>query len=408
MSTEREEAQGAETGTTIDTIIVGASAAGLATAACLRKAGAPFVLLEQALQIAPAWRTHYDRLRLHTSKGLSGLPHHAFPRRFPRYPSRDEVVAYLEEYAERFALRPRFGQRVVAVQRSGDDWTTRTEQASYRSRNVVIATGHTRVPHEPRWPGLDRFGGPVIHSSAYRNARAWPGQRVLVVGIGNSGAEIALDLHENGAHVALAVRGPVNVIPRQFLGLPIVAWGIALGALPDAVGDAVSRVVSRLCFGRLDRIGLRAPPYGVITQIRRHGRLPVLDVGTLARIRRRQIAIRPDIESFAEGRVRFRDGADEPFDAVVLATGYRADLGAFIDASVAAEALDPAGLPARDKDEVLPGLFFCGFHASPGGMLRAIGREAKRIARRIAARRGGGRRLLTTPFEDRSGGHSRN
>ncbi len=366
-----------------EALVVGASAAGLAVAACLKKSGVPFVLLEQERQVGAAWRRHYDRLHLHTSKGLSHLPFVKFPSSAPRYPSREEVVAYLDDYVERLALAPRFGQRVASLGRDGDGWLARSDDTAYRARRVVIATGYTRVPHRPSWPGLDAFGGPVVHSSEYRNGAAWAGKRVLVVGFGNSGGEIAIDLCEHGARPILAVRGQVNIVPRDFLGLPILAWGIALSLLPVRVGDAIARLVSRLTVGKLARLGLRALPYGPMTQIRRHGRIPLLDIGTSARIRRGEIEVQPGVESFTPSGAQFTGGAARELDAVVLATGYRPALASLF-AEAAAGALDGDGAPLRSGAETLPGLYFCGFYVAPTGMLREIAREARRIARAIA------------------------
>src|SRR5262249_11689456 len=173
-----------------------------------------------------AWRNHYDRLHLHTSKALSTLPYLAFPREVPRYPARAEVVAYLEAYARHFDLRPRFGERVVSLARDDGVWLTRTDGGAFRSKSGVVATGCTRAPHRPSWPGLDGFGGTVLHSSEYKNGQDWAGRRVLVVGFGNSGGEIAIDLAEHGANPSLSVRGAVNIVPRAFLGLPVLASGI--------------------------------------------------------------------------------------------------------------------------------------------------------------------------------------
>jgi cation diffusion facilitator CzcD-associated flavoprotein CzcO len=363
-----------------DTVIVGASAAGLATAACLRRAGVSFVLLEQGPQIAGAWRNHYERLHLHTNKGLSGLPHFGFAREVPRYPARAQVIEYLEAYAAQFGLAPRYGQRVISVRREGESWLTRSEDTAYRSRHVVVATGYTRVPHRPAWPGLETFAGQVLHSSEYRNGQPWSGLRVLVVGFGNSGGEIAIDLCEHGARASIAVRGPVNVVPRDFMGLPILAWGIALSVLPLRLADAIGTLVSRVSFGRLDRLGLRKLPYGPMTQIGRHGRIPLLDVGTIDRIRRGEIEVVPGIESFTPGGVRFEDGVERAIDAVVMATGYRPALAAFLesDGVLGGDGVPPSGV------ETLPGLYFCGFHVAPTGMLREIAQEAVRIARSIA------------------------
>ncbi|MGZ6142723.1 MAG: flavin-containing monooxygenase [Myxococcales bacterium] len=362
------------------TVIVGASAAGLATAACLKRKGSEFVLLEAGDRVGAAWRNHYERLHLHTAKSLSALPFVPFPREAPRYPSRAQVVEYLESYAERLLLAPQFGQRVVSIKRDGEAWTVRTAEVAYQARNVVVATGFTRVPSRPSWPGMAEFAGRILHSSEYRSGKAFAGQRVLVVGFGNSGGEIALDLCEQGARPSLCVRSPVNVIPRDFLGLPILAWGLALSLLPVAAGDAVARAVSRIRFGRLDAVGLRKLPYGPMRQIREHGRIPLLDVGTIARIRRGEIEVLPEIESFTRNGARFRTG-ERHFDAVVLATGYRPAVGEIVDAP---GALDARGTPLRSGEETLPGLYFCGFNVVATGMLREISREAGRIANSIA------------------------
>jgi indole-3-pyruvate monooxygenase len=365
-----------------NTVVIGASAAGLATAACLKKAGVPFELLEQASQVAPIWRRHYDRLHLHTTKGLSRLPFLPFRHDVARYPARAEVVQYLETYATELGLTPRFGQRVVSVQPEGEKWVTRSEDGVFVSRNLVIATGYTRVPNRPTWPGQETFKGPIMHSSEYRNGRLWEGRRVLVVGMGNSGGEIAIDLFEHGAHPSLSVRSPVNIIPRDFLGLSILAWGIVLDVLPVRIADSIAALVSRLTIGRLERLGLRKLPYGPIQQIGRTGRVPLLDIGTVAHIRRKEIEVVPGVESFTPNGVRFTDGMERPFDAVVFATGYRPELGAILGGTSAA--LDAEGKPKTSGAQALPGLYFCGFHVAPTGMLRDISSEARRIARSIA------------------------
>jgi indole-3-pyruvate monooxygenase len=363
----------------VGTVIVGASAAGLATACCLRRAGVPFVLLEREPQIASAWRHRYDRLHLHTSKGFSALPYLRFPRSTPRYPSRDEVVSYLEAYAARFSLAPQFGETVRSVRPQDGGWLTETSAGSYQSRHVVVATGYAREPERPRWPGLEEFGGPVLHSAEYRNGSAWAGKRVLVVGLGNSGGELAIDLCEHGARPSIAVRSALNMIPRDFLGLPILAWAWLLDRLPARIADAIARAASWLSLGSIERLGLRKLPYGPLVQIRQHGRIPLIDVGTVARIRRREIEILPDVRSFSAGRATFSDGAERPFDAVVLATGFRPAL-----TFLAPDLVAPTGFPRASGQEVAPGLYFCGFYLSPTGMLREIAHEAKRIAHSIA------------------------
>jgi NADPH-dependent 2,4-dienoyl-CoA reductase/sulfur reductase-like enzyme len=366
-----------------DTVVIGASAAGLATAACLSRAGAPHVVLEQEAHVAHAWRNHYDRLRLHTTRGLSGLPFHPMPRTYPRYPSRDQVVAYLEDYARALSIKPWFGARVRSVRRESDGWITTTERDErIVSRNVVVATGHARVPHEPTWPGRAEYRGEVVHSSRYGNGERFRGKPVLVIGIGNSGAEIAIDLHEHGAKPTIAVRGAVNVVPRDILGVPVLAVALALDSVSARLADELVEPLVRASIGDVTKIGLRKLPYGPIVQVREHARVPLVDIGTIDLVRRGHVRIGPGVRCFTPEGVEFDDGTRAPFDAVVLATGYRPALADFLD--VADRVTGEQGLPTRSGYETLPGLYFCGFFLWPTGLLREIGIEAKRIARSIA------------------------
>jgi cation diffusion facilitator CzcD-associated flavoprotein CzcO len=225
----------------------------------------------------------------------------------------------------------------------------------------------------------------VLHSSQYRSGAPFRDRDVLVVGFGNSGGEIALDLHEHGARTALAVRGAVNVLPRELLGIPIVAIGLAERALPPRVADCLNAGLLRAAVGDLTRYGLHKAARGPRAQIERDGRIPLIDVGTLALIRRGAIAVYPGVAHFSADGVVFADGRTSRFDAVILATGYRPRVDAFV--SDAARVLDREGTPASSGCEsALPGLYFCGFRVVPTGMLREIGREARRISRAIARR----------------------
>ncbi|HVV52915.1 MAG TPA: NAD(P)/FAD-dependent oxidoreductase, partial [Polyangia bacterium] len=286
-------------------VIVGAGPAGLATSACLARAGVEHVLLERAPEVGASWRAHYDRLHLHTPKGISALPHLAFPRAAPRYPSRDDVVDYLERYARALGLRPQLGEAVTEIAPDRDVWRVRTDRARYRAPHVVVATGLARVPRLPSWPGREAYRGEVLHSSGYRNGAAWRGRRVLVIGLGNSGGEIALDLLEHGATPSLSVRGPVNVIPRDVLGIPILAVGALLRALPPRLGDLLGRPLIRLGLGDVEALGLRRLPYGALAQVDGHGRVPLIDSGTIGAVRAGRLALRAGIERFTADGVRF-------------------------------------------------------------------------------------------------------
>jgi indole-3-pyruvate monooxygenase len=369
-----------------EVIVIGAGPAGLAVGACLRRAGVDFLLLEREATVGASWRRHYDRLHLHTDRAHSSLPHLALPRHYPRYPSRDQVVAYLESYARAFRLTPRYGEEVTAARPRDGGWEVETARARYRAGAVVVATGYCAVPLRPSWPGLDGYQGAILHSSQYRSGERFRGQRVLVVGLGNSGGEIAIDLVEHGARPTLAVRGPVSLLPRELLGLPILTWALALSRLPPRAADALARPLLRLALGDPSRYGLRRPERGPMRQIRERARIPLIDVGTLAHVRAGRIAVRPGVARFTPRGVAFEDAAEEDFEAVVLATGYAHGLARFVDG--AERVLDARGRPlASGCETALPGLYLCGFHVAPTGMLREIAREACRVAAALVRRR---------------------
>jgi len=370
----------------VTAIVVGAGPAGLAVAACLGRAQVPYRVLEREQAVSPAWRRHYSRLHLHTSRRYSELPFVGFPRGTPRYPSRQQVVDYLEAYSRALAIEPRFGEEVVEARPVEGEWEVRTRGTTHRAPHLVVASGYNREPVLPDWPGRDEFAGPVVHSSAYRDGEPYRGQRVLVVGFGNSGGEIAVDLVEHGAEPTMAVRGPVNVVPREIFGVPVLALGILQSRLPTRLADRLNGPLMRLLVGDLSRWGLRPLPIGPQAQIRERRRIPLIDVGTIEWIKRGRIAVRPGIERFTPEGVRFTDGREERFDAAILATGYRPRVNEFLRG--AETALDGDGCPLASGGATgVPGLHFCGFYVSPTGMLREIALEARKIAARVASDR---------------------
>lgn len=372
------------------TLVIGAGPAGLAVAGCLKARGAHCILLERSTEIAASWRRHYDRLHLHTAARHSSLPGLAFPSGTPRYPSRDQVVGYLESYAQRFGIVARLGEDVVRLRSSGGEWSAETAAGLYRSRQVVVATGLNAIPWRPDWPGQERFRGPILHSGEYRNGEPFRDKHVLVVGFGNSAGEIAIDLHEHGARPAMAVRGPVNIVPRDILGIPVSSISLLLSRVPPRFADALAPRIARLTIGDIRRFGLTQSTLSPMTQIRTEARIPLIDIGTLDLIRRGLIRIRPCIRSLADGEVIFADGSRDAFDAIIAATGFRPAVGRFLDPTV-----DRDGQSARDagarwpssRVESTDGLYFCGFTVSPAGMLREIGIEARRIAAHIVRSR---------------------
>jgi cation diffusion facilitator CzcD-associated flavoprotein CzcO len=363
-----------------DAIVVGAGPAGLTCAATMSQLGLKVAILEKSDVVAAVWRRHYDRLHLHTDRGHSGLPGMAMPRTYPRYPSRAQVVEYLENYAAHFDLRPIFNSAVRTVRRDGSTWRVDTEQKSFVAPMVVVATGWADFPHRPTWPGSDVYKGSVIHSTEYNHPAALANKRVLVVGFGNSGGEIALDLAQANVDVTLAVRGPVQILPRELLGLPILTWAIAQARLPARVADFINAPAIRLAVGSVKHLGLKIASKGPRRMIEEDRRVPLLDVGTLARIRDGTIKVRGGIDRFTSDGVVFSNARAETFDCIILATGFSPDLRKLLPE--AKGVLDRHGMPlATGRATLEPGLFFCGLIASPTGQLREIGIEAQRIAR---------------------------
>jgi cation diffusion facilitator CzcD-associated flavoprotein CzcO len=362
-----------------DAIIVGAGPAGLACAASMNALGLQTMVLEQAAAVGSVWRRHYDRLHLHTDRRNSSLPGLGMPRSYPIYPSRAQFVDYLESYDAHFQIQPVFNTAVSTIRRNGSQWRVDTNHASVSARVVVIATGWAAFPYRPSWPGSDNFRGSCIHSSEYRNPSPYMGKRVLVVGFGNSGGEIALDLVEAHIDTTLAVRGPIQILPRDLLGFPIVNWAIAQQWLPDRLVDFVNAPILRLAVGPIERYGLRRAAKGPLRMIAEDGRIPLLDIGTMARIRDGSIQVRGGIDRFTLDGVIFSDLSEQQFDAVILATGFRPDLRKLLP--------DADGVLSEDGKPLVtgratnePGLYFCGLIATATGQFREMGFESKRIA----------------------------
>jgi hypothetical protein len=351
----------------------------------LRRAGRELAIVERAQAVGSAWRRHYDRLHLHTVKRHSALPFRPFPAADPQYVPRDRVVAYLDDYARAFELAPAFGVNVERAERLPDGgWRVETSAGARECRFLVIATGYNDAPHRPALAGEARFAGTQLHSADNKSGAPCAGKRVLVVGIGNTGGEIAVDLVEHGAAaVELSVRGPVHVVPRDPFGVPAQVLGLATAWIPLPARDAMFKLLVKMTVGDLSRWGLRAPDEGIVAQLERAARIPLIDVGTIHLLKSGAIVVRPDVRELSATGARFADGAAADYDAIVLATGYRPALARLLPG--AAQVLDERGLPRRSGCESeLPGLFFVGFRVPITGMLREIGREARRVAATIA------------------------
>ena len=362
-----------------DAIVVGAGPAGLACATTMSAKGLKVTVIEKAGDVGSSWRRHYDRLHLHTDRNHSALPGMDMPRSYPRYPSRVQMVEYLESYAARLGIEPTFGVAVHSLRYEDAQWHADTAAGTVTAPVAVVATGIAGAPHCPSWPGMEGYAGLLAHSSDYKNPQTYIGKRVLVVGFGNSGGEIALDLTQAGVEVALAVRGPVQILPRDLLGLPILVWAILYQPLPARLVDAINAPVLRLALGSMKELGFRPAKKGPLQMAREDGRVPLIDIGTLDKIRDGSIKLRGGLDRITGNDVVFDDGRSEAFEAIILATGFRPDLRPLLPDVKGV--FDGNGMPlSTGRATAAPGLYFCGQLTSATGQLREIGIEARRIA----------------------------
>jgi cation diffusion facilitator CzcD-associated flavoprotein CzcO len=365
-------------------VVIGAGPAGIASALALKDAGLSPVALEQAERVAASWRCRYDSLRVNTWRRFSHLPGRPYPKGTPTFPSRDQVIEHLERHAGEDGIELRLGTRVERIEQGGGGWVVHTSAGELRAPQVIVAAGLDQTPLVPDWPGRDIFRGTFLHSSEYRHPRPFEGKRVLVVGPGSSGMEIAQELAEGGAAtVWLAVRTPPNILLRQGPGpVPgdlVATW---LWHLPTAVADRIARFASRMDLGDLTEYGLPQPETGVFTGVRTQGRVPaIVDGAVIEAIKEGRIETVAGVAALDSTGVELADGARVEPDAVICATGYRRALEPLVGhLGVLGERGMPRVIAPRPA---APGLRFAGYLVRPGA-LGYMGKQARRSARAIA------------------------
>jgi cation diffusion facilitator CzcD-associated flavoprotein CzcO len=303
-------------------VVVGGGPAGLATSHALASAGVEHVssssaatgratsgpVITTASRCTPAKRCR--SCRGSRSRGT-----------VPEFPSRTDLLDYLQQYTSTFRLPLQTGADVSRVVRDGASWVVHAvDGREWRARSVVIATGIASNPVAPSFPGRDRFGGRVRHSADYQRPDEYRGRRVLLVGIGNSGGEIAAELAHSGVSVTVAVRSGAIVVPREVLGVPMQYFTPVFGWLPRGGQRTAAKMIA--AFGGV--------PSEVAAAATRPGpclRVPLVGFHLTDQVRAGRVTVRPGVAGFTDTGVRFTDGTKEPFDDVILATGYRAAIG---------------------------------------------------------------------------------
>jgi putative flavoprotein involved in K+ transport len=364
--------------------VIGAGAAGLGVAAELGRRGVEALVVERAAEVGASWRQRYPDLRLNTDRWVSGLPGARIPRRAGRWPARDDFIEHLDAYAAERDLDIRFGTEVQRIDRTGDGWCLETSAAAVSARFVVVCTGHDARPRLPAWPGVEGFGGELLHAVDYQDAAAFAGKEVLVVGLGTSATEIATRLLPHAYRVRMAIRSSPNLMPAEFLGIPITTLARLFEGAPGWLTDRVARLVQRLTIGDLSDYGLPPAPYGVAKELEVKTMGPVVDRGFTAALRAGWIELVPAVEGFEGGAVCLRGGMRLHPEVVIAATGYEPGLAPLVGhLGVLASSGQPAVCGTR-VHPAAPGLFFNGYWLPLSGELPAMRRTSRRIARRIA------------------------
>jgi putative flavoprotein involved in K+ transport len=394
-------------------VVVGGGVSALATGAELISRGVQAVVLDASAGPGDSWRQRYDSLKLNSVRWFSGFRGYPIPRASGRYVKRDDFAAYIRDFAEQAGVALEQA-RVERVDRQGEDWVTTTGDARYVSRHVVIATGLKAVPALPDWFNPAAYAMTVLHSSAYRSARDFEGQRVLVVGAGNSGAEIATDLvrERRTGSVTVAIRTPPNIMPRDLWGLPLQNFAVVNRYLPLTMQDQSGRVVQRVTLGDLSKTPIGLSPLGMFSRVSEDGVSPTVDDGFVGFVRKGRITIVDAVTGLEPAGARTASGRLVEADAVIAATGYRADLDGMLGHL---GVLGQDGLPPQygsaAKAWRAQGLHFVGFASPLSGHLRECVILARRAARAIErsegarARGGPGRPPVTAARAAAGGAH---
>lgn len=351
-------------------IIIGAGPSGLAVAATLRESGVPFLILERADCIASLWQNRtYDRLKLHLPKKFCELPKLPFPEDYPEYPNRKQFISYLESYARRFEINPNFNESVVSARYDETCGLWRVEtvkkggvKMNYICQSIVVATGENAESVMPEMEGIEDFDGDMVHVSEYKSGKTYKGKKVLVVGCGNSGMEVSLDLCNHGASPSMVVKDSVHVLPREVLGKSTFEIAVMMmGWLPLWLVDKILVILAWAVLGSTDKYGIPRPSIGPMALKNIDGKTPVLDIGALEMIRSGDIKVVPAVKRLLPYGVELVDGLIFEVDSVIFATGYQSNVPSWLQE---AEFFSKDGFPRKPFPNCWKGksgLYACGF-----------------------------------------------
>jgi dimethylaniline monooxygenase (N-oxide forming) len=361
--------------------VIGAGSSGIAACQVLGARGLAFDCFEKGSEVGGNWRyendnemsSAYRSLHINTSRGLMSYRTYPMPDDYPDYPNHFQIARYFDDYVDHFGLREKisFRTEVKSVVPAGGEWEVTVEDAdgnsaTLRYRAVLVANGHHWDPRwpEPPFPGSDQFEGEQIHVHHYREPELLRDKRVLVLGIGNSATDIAVEASRIAEKTFLAMRRGAYVMPKYLNGKPTdEAASKLLTLMPLAVQRFVLGRMLGLTAGDMTAYGLPKPDHKLLEA---H---PTVSAELLSRLGHGDIAVKPNVDRFAGGRtVRFADGSEEEIDLVVYCTGYRINFP-FFDESLISAADNRLPLYRRVASVEHPGLYFIGFIQPLGAIM---------------------------------------
>jgi dimethylaniline monooxygenase (N-oxide forming) len=372
-----------------DICIIGAGSSGVAVGKALHDRGLGFDCYEKGSDIGGMWRygndnglsCAYRSLHIDTSRNNLGYTDFPIPADRPDFLSHQQLLEYLEAYADRSGLRSRihFNCEVTSVEKSDGRWQVTTREGSRLYRAVIVANGHL---WDPRWPTFDgAFDGIAIHSSQYRTAQPFEDKKVLVVGIGNSAVDIAVDLCKRAKSVALSTRTGAYIMPKYLMGIPVDRWSAFFARKLKFPTLWTRMIMARLIFlavGDQTRLGVPKPKHPMW---REHA---TLSQELLPYVGHGWISIRPNIAMLEGDAIVFSDGTREAFDAVIYATGYKTSFPFLAPEIFAVPEAGMVDLYRRMTPPNQPGLFFAGLVQPIGPTIPLVEIQARWIASVLA------------------------
>lgn len=395
-----------------DVCIIGAGPAGLATSRALQDGGISHTILEKHLDVGGIWDPDnegspmYESAHFISSKTMSGFKGFPMPDAYPDYPSNRQILAYIRSFADAHGLRKhiQFNTRVQSTRYENDRWSIETDKGTYAGfRWLVAANGVTWIPKVVSLPGQETFPGRIMHAVGYRRAETFRGKRVLIVGAGNSGVDIACDAAANAEAAAISLRRGYHLLPKHLFGTPIDVFGEQSAWMPLRLQQFTTAILLRILLGDLRRLGLAKPDHRILES---H---PIINSQLLHYLQHGDLQAKPDIARLDERSVHFVDGTHLEVDLIVLATGYHRSIPYLPEGMVSYEGLHPkAYLNVFLPDH--PELFLNGFIETNGGAYKFFDQMAQLIAQGIIAQKEDGeawqtlQRILAEPEPDLTGG----